>query len=58
MIVLALRMDYRHLAKFLNDQLRVFSVYYVIRACCECLTILPGPATHCRPGSTFNPPRD
>ena len=32
MIVLALKMDYRHLAKFINDQLRVFSIYYVIRA--------------------------
>lgn len=58
MIVLALKMDYRHLAKFINDQLRVFSIYYVIRACCECLTILPGPAVHCRPGSTFNPPAE
>ncbi|KNB46189.1 inositol phosphorylceramide synthase 3 [Blastocystis sp. subtype 4] len=55
---LALRMDGNHIGKFLSDNLRIFSIYYLVRAFCEPVTLLPGPAVHCRPGSTFNPPKD
>lgn len=51
-------MEYKRLSCFLRDELRVFSIYYFVRACCEAATILPGPAVHCRPGSTFNPPKE
>ena len=55
---LALRMDGNHIGKFLSDNLRIFSIYYLVRAFCEPVTLLPGPAVHCRPGSTFNPPKE
>ena len=58
MIFLVLSMDYKRMAQFITEQLRLFSIYYFVRACCEAMTILPGPAVHCRPGSTFNPPKE
>lgn len=58
MIFLVLSMDYKQMAQFITEQLRLFSIYYFIRACCEAMTILPGPAVHCRPGSSFNPPKE
>lgn len=58
MIGMVLSMEYKQMSAFVSDQLRVFSIYYFVRACCETLTLLPGPAEHCRPGSTFHPPRE
>ena len=58
MIVMVLDMEYKQVSTFISDQLRIFSIYYFVRACCEVLTLLPGPAEHCRPGSTFYPPRE
>ena len=38
---------------------RLMTVCYVLRAVTVPLTILPGPAPHCRPGSLqYNPPKD
>lgn len=48
-------MDATQLSRFLCTNLRTFSIYYLVRAFCECVTLLPGPAPHCRPGSTFHP---
>lgn len=58
MIVLVLNMDYKRMSQFITEQLRLFSIYYFVRSCCEAMTLLPGPAVHCRPGSTFNPPKE
>ena len=32
-LILALRMDTKHLSQYISDQLRIFSIFYFVRAC-------------------------
>lgn len=51
-------MDSKRIGKFIADLLRIFSMFYIVRSCCIWVTLLPGPAPHCRPGGSFRPPQE
>ncbi|CBK20991.2 uncharacterized protein [Blastocystis hominis] len=58
LFIIAFTMDSKRIGKFIADLLRIFSMFYIVRSCCIWVTLLPGPAPHCRPGGSFRPPQD
>ena len=58
LMLVAISMDAKGFSKFITDQLRIFSLYYITRSFCIWVTLLPGPAPHCRPGGGFNSPKE
>lgn len=58
LFIIAFTMDSKRIGKFIADLLRIFSMFYIVRSCCIWVTLLPGPAPHCRPGGSFRPPQE